>query len=48
MDRKKYTFYLPIELVEELKKLSSQTRVPMAKFIVEAIEDLLKKYKKKE
>jgi predicted DNA-binding protein len=47
MDKKKYTFYLPIELVEELKKLSSQTRIPMTKFIIEAIEDLLKKYEKR-
>lgn len=46
MSRKRYTFYLPIELVEELKKLSSQTRIPMTKFVIEAIEDLLKKYKK--
>lgn len=46
MSRKRYTFYLPIELIEDLKELSKKTRIPMTKFVIEAIEDLLKKYKK--
>lgn len=33
------------ELYEKLKKLSTETKVPMSKLLDEAIEDLLKKRK---
>jgi predicted DNA-binding protein len=38
------TLYLPPELAERLKELSTRTRVPQAAYFREAIEDLLKKH----
>jgi Ribbon-helix-helix domain len=35
---------LPPEQVERVKQLSSATRVPMAAYFREALEDLLRKY----
>lgn len=35
----------PPELAEELEKLIERTRVPLATYMREAVEDLLKKYK---
>ena len=35
----------PPELAEELDKLIERTRVPLATYMREAVEDLLKKYK---
>lgn len=37
------SYYAP-EVVEQLKKLSDTTRVPLAVYMREAAEDLLKKY----
>ncbi len=34
------------QLLVRLKELAAETRVPMSKLLDEAIEDLLKKYKK--
>ncbi|SHK36844.1 Ribbon-helix-helix domain-containing protein, partial [Anaerobranca californiensis DSM 14826] len=34
------------KLYEEIKMLSEKTRIPMSKLLDEAIEDLIKKYKK--
>lgn len=37
---------IDIKLNEALKKISQETRVPISKLLDEAIEDLIKKYKK--
>lgn len=34
------------ELLKEFKQLSKDTKIPMSRLLDEAIEDLLKKYKK--
>jgi predicted DNA-binding protein len=36
--------YYPPEMAEQLKDLSARTRVPLATYMREAAEDLLKKY----
>ena len=36
--------YLPLETLERLQKLSKHSRIPMASYLREAVEDLLKKY----
>ena len=46
MVKKRITTYLEEELWENLSKLSETTRVPMARYIQEAIEDLMQKYEK--
>ena len=46
MTKKRFTTYLEEKELDKLKKLSEETRVPTAKYIQEAIEDLLKKYGK--
>ena len=38
------SIYLPVETLERLKELSRATRVPMAAYLREAVEDLLKKH----
>jgi predicted DNA-binding protein len=38
------SLYLPLDTLERLKSLSKQTRIPMAAFLREAVEDLLRKY----
>lgn len=44
IEKIRYTSYLPKEMVDELKELSDKTRVPQAKLIEEAVQDLLEKY----
>jgi predicted DNA-binding protein len=43
-ERVKISTYLSTDLMERLKALSDQTRVPQAAYFREAVEDLLKKY----
>ena len=43
-EKVRFTTYLKKETLDELKKLSKDTRVPQAQYIQEAIEDLLEKY----
>jgi predicted DNA-binding protein len=44
VERVKISTYLSSDLMERLKMLSDQTRVPQAAYFREAVEDLLKKY----
>lgn len=44
VEKIRYTSYLPKELVDAMKELSDKTRVPQAKLLEEAVEDLLEKY----
>lgn len=41
------SLYIDPEAHEALKQLSTQTRVPVAAYLREAVDDLLKKYKVK-
>lgn len=43
-EKKRYTTYLPNELLEEVRKLSDETRVPQTALMEEAVRDLLTKY----
>lgn len=36
--------YLPLETLERLQELSKRSRIPMASYMREAVDDLLKKY----
>jgi predicted DNA-binding protein len=36
--------YLPVETLERLQQLAKRSRIPMAAYLREAVEDLLKKY----
>jgi len=47
MAKKLTTLYLDLELIERLNKLSSETRVPRAVYIRDAIDLVLKKYENK-
>jgi len=47
VNRKKFVSSLANELVEPFDALSKKTRVPKSRLLDEAIEDLLKKYEKK-
>jgi hypothetical protein len=38
------SIYLPVETLERLQQLSKRSRIPMASYMREAVEDLLKKY----
>lgn len=44
--RKRFTSSLKNELVAEFDKLAQATRIPKSRLLDEAIEDLLRKYKK--
>lgn len=44
--RKRFTSSLKNELVKEFDELAGKTRIPKSRLLDEAIEDLLKKYKK--
>ncbi len=46
MNRKKITFWLDEQQIEELKNLSSVTRIRQADFAREAFDDLFQKYEK--
>jgi predicted DNA-binding protein len=48
LKRKRISSVVDPELWEKLQKLSKETRVPVAQYLDEAIEDLLKKYQKGE
>ena len=37
---------IPCEMVEKLRELSDETRIAQSKLIIEALEDLFKKYDK--
>ena len=47
VNRTRFISSLKNELVPQLAKLSEETRVPKSRLLDEAIEDLLKKYKKR-
>ncbi len=47
VNRIRYTSSLKKELVPQLNRLSEQTRVPKSRLLDEAVEDLLRKYKKR-
>lgn len=47
VNRKKFVFSLANELVEPFNTLSKETRITKTRLLDEAIEDLLKKYEKK-
>lgn len=42
----RFTTYLPETMKEAIVKLSEETRIPQARLFEEAVEELLKKYKK--
>lgn len=44
--KERFTSYIKLDNKRDLRMLSENTRVPIAAYIDEAIEDLLKKYKK--
>ena len=48
VNRTRFTSSLKNELVEQLDRLASQTRIPKSRLFDEAIEDLLKKYAAKD
>ena len=44
MKKRKYlSNYVRIELYEQLKRISDETKIPMSKLLDEAIEELIKK-----
>ena len=47
VNRTRFTSSLKNELMEEFTQLAEKTRIPKSRLIDEAIEDLLKKYEKK-
>lgn len=47
-NRERFGVAVDKELLDGLRKLSASTRIPASKLLDEAIDDLLKKYKKKE
>lgn len=46
MSKRRFTTYVTEEAYKKVKALSDETRVPIAQYMQEAIEDLLKKYDK--
>lgn len=48
MEKERFIVYLPVELIEEVRRLKKETRIPHSGLCEEAIEDLIKKYKNKE
>lgn len=45
--KERFTTYLPTEMIEKIRKLSEDTRIPQSRLYEEAVEDLMKKYKNK-
>ena len=45
--RKYFTSTIPIELVDKIKQLSDDTRIPVSKLVEEALTDLLVKHQNK-
>ena len=48
VNRTRFTSSLKNELMEQLNELAEKTRIPKSRLLDEAIEDLLKKYKKRD
>ncbi len=46
MEKLRFTTYVTKDVYDELRQLSKETRVPIAAYIQEAIEDVLAKHKK--
>jgi len=46
MAKVRFTTYVSQEVLDELKLLSTETRVPAAQYVEEALKDLLNKYQK--
>jgi len=46
MKKIRFTTYVTVNVLNRLKSLSKETRVPQAQYIQEAIEMLLNKYEK--
>lgn len=46
MAKARFTTYVSQDTLDELKLLSTETRVPAAQYVEEALKDLLSKYKK--
>ena len=46
MKKTRFTTYVTQDVYNEIKQLSKETRVPIAGYIQEALNDLLKKYQK--
>jgi len=44
--RKPLSNAVRIELYDQLKSISEETRIPMSKLLDEALEDLIKKYQR--
>lgn len=44
--RKRITFSLPNELIEELKKISDETMIPQARLVEQAIKNIITEHKK--
>jgi predicted DNA-binding protein len=44
--KKRVTFTLEEEIVDNLKKISAETMIPQAKLVEKAIENILKEYDK--
>jgi len=47
MAKVRFTTYVPQEVLDELRLFSTETRVPAAQYVEEALNDLLNKYKDK-
>ena len=48
VNRTRFTSSLKNELMEGFNALADQTRIPKSRLLDEAVEDLLKKYEKKD
>lgn len=48
VNRTRFNSSLKNELMEQFNQLAEKTRIPKSRLIDEAIEDLLKKYEKKD
>lgn len=48
VNRTRFTSSMKNELMAKFDKLAEETRIPKSRLIDEAIEDLLKKYEKKD
>ena len=48
MEKTRFTTYVTKDIKDKLEQLSENTRVPQAKYIQEALEDLIEKYKKED
>jgi predicted transcriptional regulator len=42
--KKRVTFTLSEELIEQLKKVSEETMIPQARLVEQALQDVVKKY----